>query len=43
MAFSEGTSGRLSSSSEPTFDAQSPLDLPILEVEATDLLDAMKP
>ena len=35
-------SGLFSSSSKPTFDAQS-LDLPILEVEATDLLDAMKP
>lgn len=34
-------SGRFSPSSKPTFDAQS-LDLPILEVEATDLLDAMK-
>lgn len=34
-------SGRLSYSSKPTFDAQS-LDVPILEVEATDLLDAMK-
>ncbi len=34
-------SGRLSPSSKPTFDAQS-IDLPILEVEATDLLDSMK-
>ena len=34
-------SGRFSPSSKPTFDAQS-LDLPILEVESTDLLDAMK-
>ncbi len=33
--------GTVSSSSKPTFDAQS-LDLPILEVDATDLLDAMK-
>lgn len=32
--------GRFSPSAKPTFDAQS-LDLPILEVEATDLLDAM--
>jgi hypothetical protein len=34
-------SGRFTSSSKPTFDAQS-LDLPILEVEATDILDAVK-
>lgn len=34
-------SGRFSPSSKPTFDAQS-LDLPILEVESTDLIDAMK-
>ncbi len=34
-------SGRFSPSSKPTFDAQS-IDLPILEVEATDLLYAMK-
>lgn len=34
-------SGTVSASSKPTFNAQS-LDLPILEVEATDLLDAMK-
>ncbi len=33
-------SGRFSASSKPSFDAQS-LDMPILEVEATDLLDAM--
>jgi hypothetical protein len=33
--------GRFSPSSKPTFDAQS-LDMPILEVEATDLLDGMK-
>lgn len=35
-------SGRFSPSSRPTFDAQS-IDLPILEVEATDLLEVMKP
>ncbi len=34
-------SGRFSPSSKPTFDAQS-IDLPILEVEATDLLYAMR-
>jgi hypothetical protein len=34
-------SGKLSSSSKPTFDAQS-LDIPILEVDATDVLDAMR-
>ncbi len=34
-------SGMVSSSNKPTFDAQS-IDLPILEVEATDLLDVMK-
>ncbi len=34
-------SGRLTPSSKPTFDAQS-LDIPILEVESTDFLDAMK-
>lgn len=34
-------SGAVSPSAKPSFDAQS-LDLPILEVEATDLLDAMK-
>lgn len=33
--------GRLSTSSRPTFDAQS-LDLPVLEVESTTLLDAME-
>lgn len=33
--------GRFSPSSRPTFDAQS-LDLPILEVESTDLLDTIK-
>lgn len=33
-------SGRFSASSKPSFDAQS-LDIAILEVEATDLLDAM--
>ena len=33
--------GRFSASIKPTFDAQS-LDLPILEVESADLLDAMK-
>ena len=33
--------GKLSSSNKPSFDAQS-LDLAVLEVEATDLLDAMK-
>jgi hypothetical protein len=35
-------SGAVSSSSKPTFDAQS-VDLAILEVEATDLIDVMKP
>lgn len=34
-------SGRFSSSSKPSFDAQS-LDVPILEVESTDLADAMQ-
>jgi hypothetical protein len=34
-------SGRFSASSKPTFDAQS-LDLPILEVEATDILDSIR-
>ena len=34
-------SGRFSAAAKPSFDAQS-LDLPILEVESTDLLDAMK-
>ena len=34
-------SGRFSASSKPTFDAQS-LDIAILEVESTDLLDVMK-
>ena len=34
-------SGRFSASSKPTFEAQS-MDLPILEVESTDLVDAMK-
>jgi hypothetical protein len=34
-------SGRFSYSSKPTFDAQS-LDMPILEVEATDVLDVIK-
>jgi len=34
-------SGAVSSSSKPTFDAQS-VDLAILEVEATDFIDAMK-
>jgi hypothetical protein len=34
-------SGRFSSSSKPSFDAQS-LDIAILEVDATDVLDAMK-
>jgi hypothetical protein len=33
--------GRFSPSSKPTFDAQS-LDLPILEVEAADLLDGLE-
>jgi hypothetical protein len=33
-------SGKVSSSSRPSFDAQS-IDLPILEVDATDLLDVM--
>jgi len=33
--------GRFSASTKPTFDAQS-LDLPILEVDGTDVLDAMK-
>jgi hypothetical protein len=33
--------GRFSSSAKPSFDAQS-LDMPILEVEATDLLDSVK-
>ncbi len=33
-------SGRFSPSSKPTFDAQS-IDLPILEVEATDVLEAI--
>jgi hypothetical protein len=33
--------GKFSPSSKPTFDAQS-LDLPILEVESTDILDSMK-
>ena len=33
--------GRFSPSSKPTFDAQC-LDLPILEVESTDLLDAIE-
>lgn len=33
--------GHFSASSKPTFDAQS-LDLPILEVDSTDLLDVMK-
>ena len=33
-------SGKFSFSSKPTFDAQA-LDLPILEVDRTDLLDAM--
>ena len=32
--------GRSSPSTKPTFDAQS-LDIPILEVESTDLVDAM--
>jgi hypothetical protein len=35
-------SGRFSASSKPTFDAQS-LDLPILEVESTDILDSIRP
>jgi hypothetical protein len=35
-------SGRFSPSSKPSFDAQS-LDIPILEVDATDVLDAMRP
>jgi hypothetical protein len=34
-------SGRFSASNKPTFDAQS-LDLPILEVEATDILDSIR-
>lgn len=34
-------SGRFSASSKPSFDAQS-LDIPILEVDATDVLDVMK-
>ena len=34
-------SGKFTPTSKPSFDAQS-LDLPILEVENTDLLDAMK-
>jgi len=34
-------SGRFFPSSKPTFDAQS-IDLPILEVEATDLVEVMK-
>jgi hypothetical protein len=34
-------SGAVSASGKPSFDAQS-LDMPILEVEATDLLDTMK-
>jgi len=34
-------SGRFSASAKPSFDAQS-LDIPILEVEATELLDVMK-
>jgi hypothetical protein len=34
-------SGAVTSSMKPSFDAQS-LDFPVLEVEATDLLDAMK-
>lgn len=33
--------GRTSSSGKPSFDAQS-LDIPILEVESTDLVDSMK-
>lgn len=34
-------SGKFTANSKPSFDAQS-LDLPILEVESTDILDSMK-
>ena len=34
-------SGKFSSSSRPTFDAQS-IDLPILEVESTELIESLK-